>query len=716
MSCASCAARIQKKVSRLDGVSDAAVNFATGSARVTLDADICDPDDVVRTIDDLGYHAEVPHTGGDNPHHGDHAHHGDSADLRQRLLVAVPLTVVVVVLGMVPGLHSLHWAPLVGLVLATPVVWWCGWPIHQMTIRGLRHRSVGMDTLVTLGSGVAWLWSVYQVAVGGMEVYAEVSAVVITFVLLGRWLEARATDTSVDALAALSELQVDTVRRVDADGSEADVPLSQLVVGDRFVVRPGSRVATDGVVTDGGSALDLSLVTGESVPVEVTVGDSVVGGAVNGSGRLIVTATAVGADTVLARIGDLIKAAQHTKAPIERLVDRIAGVFVPIVLALSLLTLVGWLVAGAGPSFAISAAVAVLVIACPCALGLATPTALVAGSGRGAQLGVLIRGPQVLEAAQRIDTVLLDKTGTVTTGEITVESVSGGTDEERRWVGSVEAASEHPIARAIATQFEGGPAVVGFVAEAGVGASGEVAGHQVHVGKAGDLVDDQLAAAITQAETRGLTPVVATIDGRPAIVVTVGDTVKPTSAVAIQELRDLGLVPVLLTGDRAATAQAVAATAGISDVISDVSPEGKVVAVRDRQAAGHRVAMVGDGINDAAALAQADLGIAMGTGTDAAREAADITIVNSDLRSVAVAIALARRTWRTIKQNLWWAFGYNVAAIPLAMSGRLSPMIAGAAMAFSSVLVVSNSLRLRAFKPANVESHRVEAPRSSQPV
>ncbi|MFN8125221.1 MAG: heavy metal translocating P-type ATPase [Candidatus Nanopelagicales bacterium] len=718
MSCASCAARIQKKVARIDGVSDATVNFATKTARVTMDDQVCSTDEVLRTIDGLGYHASEQPPLGHHAGHGamshdgmgqesrademgghDHMSHGASADLRRRLIVAIPLTIVVVILGMVPTFHSLHWTPLVGLLLATPVVWWSGWPIHQMTWRGLRHRSVGMDTLVTLGSGVAWLWSVYQVAVGGMEVYAEVSAVVITFVLLGRWLEARATDTSVDALSALSQLQVDVVRRVDADGVEAEIPLSQLGVGDRFIVRPGDRVATDGIVADGGSALDLSLVTGESVPVEVASGDTVVGGAVNGSGRLLVDATAVGSDTVLARIGALIKEAQHSKAPIERLVDRIAGVFVPVVLGLSALTLVGWLIAGAEPSFAISAAVAVLVIACPCALGLATPTALVAGSGRGAQLGILIRGPQVLEAAQRIDTVLLDKTGTVTTGEITVESVAGGTAEERAFVGAVESASEHPIARAIASEFATAPVpvIADFAAEAGVGASAEVAGHRVHVGKAVGGLGASLDQAVSAAEAQGLTAVVATVDGEPRMVVTVGDSVKPTSATAIGDLRALGLTPVLLTGDRAATAAAVAAKAGIDDVIADVSPEGKVVAVRERQAAGRRVAMVGDGINDAAALAQADLGIAMGTGTDAAREAADITIVNSDLTSVAVAIELARRTWRTIKQNLGWAFGYNVAAIPLAMSGRLSPMIAGAAMAFSSVLVVSNSLRLRTF-------------------
>ncbi len=700
MSCASCAARIQKKVAGLDGVAEASVNFATGTALIDVDSDRCDPQTVVDTIGDLGYQAVVhdDHDGGSDH---DHMHHSNSADLRRRLIVAVPLTIVVVILGMVPALHMQSWAPVVGLVLASPVVWWSGWPIHAMAVRGLVHRSVGMDTLVSLGSSVAWLWSLYQVVIGGTEVYAEVSAVVITFVLLGRWLEARATDNSVDALAALSKLQVDTVSRIDIDGAESDIPLSQLHVGDRFIVRPGDRVATDGQVDQGASALDLSLVTGESVPVEVGVGDPVVGGAVNGAGRLIVIAEAVGADTVLARIGDLIRQAQHSKAPIERLVDRIAGVFVPVVLALAALTAIGWLIAGAEPSMAIGTAVAVLVIACPCALGLATPTALVAGTGRGAQLGILIRGPQVLEAAQQVDTVLLDKTGTVTTGAMSVDSVVGGTVEQRLWVAAVESASEHPIARAIASDFAKGtvlPPVEGFSAEAGIGAVGTVAGHQVHVGKAMGVLEPQLGAAVEAASQRGLTPVVARIDGRAAMVITVGDSVKVTSPTAIARLKGLGLTPVLLTGDREATARAVAARAGIDEVVADVSPEDKVNAVKERQARGAKVAMVGDGVNDAAALAQADLGIAMGTGTDAAREAADITIVNSDLESVADSIELSRRTWRTIKQNLMWAFGYNIAAIPLAMSGLLSPMIAGAAMAFSSVLVVSNSLRLRGFR------------------
>lgn len=701
MSCASCAARIQRKVSGIDGVADASVNFATGTALVTVDPDVCDPSTVVHTIDDLGYHAMVHDDHADAGPGHEHDHHGDSADLKQRLVAAVPLTVVVVILGMVPYFHSRMWAAVTALVLSTPVVWWSGWPIHDRTIRGLRHGSVGMDTLVTLGAGVAWLWSVFQIAVGGMQVYAEVGAVVVTFVLLGRWLEARATDTSVDALSALSKLQVDTVQRLAADGTEQEIPLSRLAVGDQFIVRPGARVATDGRVVQGTSALDLSLVTGESVPVEVAPEGQVVGGSVNGAGRLVVVAEAVGADTVLARIGELIRQAQHSKAPIERLVDRIAGVFVPVVLVLALATLAGWLLVGADPTFAVSAAVAVLVIACPCALGLATPTALVAGTGKGAQLGILIRGPQVLEAAQQVDTVLLDKTGTVTTGEITVESVTGGTADERLMVAAVEGASEHPIARAISAGFatEGGvPDVTDFAAQAGAGASGTVAGRLVSVGKPPGDLPSPLADAVADASVSGLTPVVATVDETAVMVVAVGDSVKPSSRTAIARLNDLGLHPVLLTGDRESTALAVAAQAGIADVVADVSPEDKVAAVTRRQAAGHRVAMVGDGINDAAALAQADLGIAMGSGTDAAREAADITIVNSDLQSVGDAIELSRRTWRTIKQNLLWAFGYNVAAIPLAMSGRLSPMIAGAAMAFSSVLVVSNSLRLRRFR------------------
>ena len=702
MTCASCAARIQKKVSRIEGVSEAAVNYATGTALVDFDGQQCDPQEVLDTIAGLGYEAAVQQS--DDPAH-DHAHHGHAADLRRRLFVAIPLTVVVVLLGMVPYFHMQPWAPLAGLLLATPVVWWSGWPIHAMAMRGAVHRSVGMDTLVSLGATVAWLWSVYQVAVGGTEVYAEVSAVVITFVLLGRWLEARATDTSVDALAALSRLQVDSVTRVDPVGAEEVIPLSRLRVGDHFMVRPGERVATDGMVDQGTSALDLSLVTGESVPVEVAAGDQVVGGSVNGAGRLIVTAQAVGSDTVLARIGDLIRQAQHAKAPIERLVDRIAAVFVPVVLAIAAVTLIGWLISGAEVSFAIGAAVAVLVIACPCALGLATPTALVAGTGRGAQLGILIRGPQVLEAAQQIDTVLLDKTGTVTTGEMTVDSVVGGTPEQRQWVGAVEAASEHPIARAIAAHLipsDGNPRpdVSDFVAESGVGASGRVAGHLVHVGKVSSIatLNGELTAAVTTASARGLTPVVAMIDEEPILVIVVGDSLKSTSPAAVARLRALGLTPVLLSGDRTETAQAVAAQAGIDQVIADVSPADKVAMVQQFQSRGAKVAMVGDGINDAAALAQADLGVAMGSGTDAAREAADITIVNSDLQSVGDAIELSRRTWRTIRQNLMWAFGYNVAAIPLAVSGLLSPMIAGAAMAFSSVLVVSNSLRLRGFR------------------
>ena len=715
MSCASCASRIQKKINDLPG-AEGSVNFATNSARIELDPENCSLDSVIDLVDDLGYEARrhvsefAPQDSTSNSddadsEHSEHSHHaGSAADLKRRLIVAAPLTFVVATLGMVPALHSQMWSIWTAVVLSAPVVWWSGWPIHQSNLRGLRHRSVGMDTLVSLGASVAWFWSLYQAISGGREVYAEVSAVVITFVLLGRWLEARATDSSVDAVAALSRLQVDRVTLLKPNGDEESVPLSQLTTGDHFVVRPGERVATDGLVTEGRTAVDLSLVTGESVPVEVEIGSEVVGGSVNGSGRVVVEATAVGSDTVLARIAALVKQAQAGKAPVERLVDRIAGVFVPIVLLLSLLTLSGWLLFGDDVSFAISAAVAVLVIACPCALGLATPTALVAGTGRGAQLGILIRGPEVLEAAQAVRSVVLDKTGTVTTGKLVVESITGGTVEQRRAVAAVESYSEHPIARAIAADLNDGaelPKVADFLAQPGVGAAGVVEGVRIDIGKITDqlVLDGPLASATADAIQSGATPVLAKFDDVPTAVIVLADTVKPSSKLAIEQLHGMGLTPILLTGDRESTAVEVGRAVAIKEVIADVAPEEKVTEVRRLQQDGTAVAMVGDGINDAAALAQANLGIAMGAGTDAAREAADITVVNSDLQSVADAIALARKTWRTIKQNLGWAFGYNLAAIPLAMSGRLSPMIAGGAMALSSVLVVGNSMRLRRFDP-----------------
>ena len=719
MSCASCASRIQKKINEIPGAAGT-VNFATHSARVDLEPDSCSPADVIDVIDGLGYQAKV-HTdefatseaeNADHAGHGDadmsssggHEHHMSSAaDLRRRLMLATPLTVVVAVLGMTPGLHTQSWAAWVAVVVSAPVVWWSGWPIHSSNVRGLRHRSVGMDTLVSLGAGVAWFWSLYQAIVGGLEVYAEVSAVVITFVLLGRWLEARATDTSVDAVAALSRLQVDRVTLIDDAGVEREVPLSQLRVGQQFVVRPGERVATDGKVTSGNTALDLSLVTGESLPVEVSPGADVVGGSVNGSGRIVAVATAVGSDTVLARIAALVKQAQANKAPVERLVDRIASIFVPVVLLLSLLTLVGWLIVGTyGTAFAVGAAVAVLVIACPCALGLATPTALVAGTGRGAQLGILIRGPQVLEAAQAVRSVVLDKTGTVTTGSLQVAEVAGGTAKQRLAVAAVESYSEHPIARAVTAALRGDatlPEVTDFQARPGIGAEGRVDGSRIEVGKVHDdrTLSADLSAAVMNATERGNTPVVASFDGEAVMVIELGDSIKSSSPAAISRLMEQGLTPILLTGDRSSTATAVAEQVGIQQVIADVAPADKAAEIQRLQQDGSSVAMVGDGINDAAALAQANLGVAMGTGTDAAREAADITVVNSDLESVADAIELARRTWRTIKQNLGWAFAYNLAAIPLAMTGRLSPMIASAAMALSSVLVVTNSLRLRHF-------------------
>jgi Cu+-exporting ATPase len=610
-------------------------------------------------------------------------------------------------------------------------VLWGAWPFHRAAWANLRHGAATMDTLVSLGVLVAWLWSLYALFLGdagtigmrmefqllpdagaaGDEIYLETAAVVTTFILAGRFFEARAKRRAGSALTALLELGAKDVAVLGADGAEHRIPVERLAVGDRFVVRPGEKVATDGVVEDGVSAVDMSMLTGEPVPVEVGPGTEVAGATVNAGGRLVVRATRIGADTALAQIARLVEAAQTGKAPVQRLADRVSGVFVPVVIGLAIATLGFWLGTGESASFAFTAAVAVLIIACPCALGLATPTALMVGTGRGAQLGLLIKGPEVLESTRRVDTVVLDKTGTVTTGHMSLVEVvpADGVDptEALRLAGALESASEHPIAAAIArAAAEHGPlpAVEAFTNRAGLGVEGVVAGHAVVVGRPALLADwsmhlpPELAAARAAAEARGQTAIAAGWDGRAAAVLVVADTVKPSSAEAVGALRALGLRPVLLTGDNAATARAVAAEVGIDEVIAEVLPADKADVVRRLQAEGRVVAMVGDGVNDAPALAQADLGLAIGTGTDVAIEASDLTLVSGDLRAAADAIRLSRSTLRTIRQNLGWAFGYNVAALPLAAVGLLSPVVAGAAMALSSVSVVANALRLRRFR------------------
>jgi Cu+-exporting ATPase len=729
MTCASCANRIERGLNKLDGVT-ATVNYATEKASVEFDGTAVAADQLVEAVEAAGYQAELPSTDapGERP---DEAEDDPSAPLRRRLVLSAVLSVPVLLVSMVPALQFDNWQWL-ALNMATPVVLWGAWPFHRAAWANLRHGAATMDTLVSVGVLAAWLWSVYALFIGdaGMpdmrmafdllpeagsgadEIYLETAAVVTTFILAGRYFEARAKRRAGAALKALLELGAKDVAVLDADGKERRQPIEQLQLGDRFVVRPGEKVATDGIVEEGASAVDMSMLTGESVPVEVQPGSEVAGATVNAGGRLVLRATKVGADTALAQIAALVTDAQSGKAPVQRLADRVSGVFVPVVIALAFATLGFWLGTGESATFAFTAAVAVLIIACPCALGLATPTALMVGTGRGAQLGLLIKGPEVLESTRKVDTVVLDKTGTVTTGKMALVevAVADGVDpgEVLRLVGALEDASEHPIAQAIARaardEFALLPAAEAFGNREGLGVEGVVDGHAVVVGRPALLGDwamhlpPELDAARLAAEQRGQTAVAAGWDGRAAAVLVVADTLKPTSRDAVASLKALGLRPVLLTGDNETTAKAVAAELGIAEVIAEVLPSDKADVVRRMQAEGRVVAMVGDGVNDAPALAQADLGLAIGTGTDVAIEASDLTLVSGDLRAAADAIRLSRATLRNIKQNLAWAFGYNVAALPLAAAGLLNPVIAGAAMALSSVSVVANALRLRRFR------------------
>jgi Cu+-exporting ATPase len=739
MTCASCSARIERKLNKVEGVS-ATVNYATEKAKISFPATIT-PDELIEVVEATGYTAHLPapkRTGSaldtEKPNTGQvHTERAEVADplrsLRQRLISSAVLAVPIIALAMVPALQFTYWQWF-SFALAVPVVGWGAWPFHRAAWTNLRHGASTMDTLISLGVSAAFLWSLYALFFGtagvpglrhgfeftvermadGGNIYLEVAAGVTTFILAGRYFEAKSKRRSGAALRALLELGAKEVA-VLRDGREERISVDDLRVGDRFIVRPGEKIATDGVVVEGSSAVDASMLTGESVPVEVRPGDGVVGATVNAGGRLVVRASRIGSDTQLAQMARLVEDAQNGKAAVQRLADRVSAVFVPTVIVIALATLGFWLGVGGGTAAAFTAAVAVLIIACPCALGLATPTALLVGTGRGAQLGILIKGPEVLESTRKVDTVVLDKTGTVTTGRMSLLGVhvAEGAEEAEalRLAGALEQASEHPIAAAIAagaTRRIGElPSVEDFRNEEGLGVQGIVDGKAVIVGREAWLaargihLHDELAKAKLEAEQQGRTAVAVSWDGAARAILVVADTVRPTSAEAIRDLRTLGLRPVLLTGDNKAAAHAIAAEVGIDEVIAEVLPKDKVDVVVRLQSQGRVVAMVGDGVNDAAALAQSDLGLAMGTGTDVAIEASDLTLVRGDLRSAVDAIRLSRRTLGVIKGNLFWAFAYNVAALPLAALGLLNPMIAGAAMAFSSVFVVSNSLRLRRF-------------------
>ncbi|GAB4589042.1 heavy metal translocating P-type ATPase [Nocardia sp. IFM 10818] len=728
MTCASCASRIEKKLNKIDGVT-ATVNYATEKAKVSF-PDSVTPDDLIAKVVDTGYTASVHHTEPVKTAEPE----GDPAptatrQLRHRLLVSLALAIPVVAMAMIPALQFTNWQWL-SLTLTAPIVVWGGAQFHRAAWVNAKHGAATMDTLISLGTVAAFGWSVYALFFGdaghpGMKhpfslaitrgdsssaLYFEVAAVLITAILAGRYFETRSKEKAGSALRALLEMGAKDVS-VLRGGAETRIPVSDLRVDEEFLVRPGEKVATDGVVVHGNSAVDMSMLTGESVPVEVGPGDQVVGATVNAGGLLTVRATRVGADTQLAQMASLVEEAQNGKAPVQRLADQVAGIFVPIVIAIAVAALGFWLGTGAAVATAFGAAVAVLIIACPCALGLATPTALLVGTGRGAQLGILIKGPQVLESTRRIDTVVLDKTGTVTTGKMTLAEVipAAGVDPDELLsvAAAVEHGSEHPVARAVVNGAEDRgldtEQVDQFVSHGGKGVQGLVGERAVVIGRT-ELLDDwsiqlpeALAEAKIAAEQAGQTAIVVAWDGEARGILVIADAIKPTSAQAISEMRALGLTPVLLTGDNAATARTVADQVGIDEVIAEVLPSDKLDVVKKLQDQGKVVAMVGDGVNDAAALAQADLGLAMGTGTDVAIQAADLTLVRDDLRAVPTSIRLSRATLRTIKGNLFWAFGYNVAAIPLAAAGLLNPMLAGAAMALSSVFVVSNSLRLRRF-------------------